>query len=163
MRAHIAVAATIFACTGAAHAEGLVAATAGVHVFRGDGAEVTLLDYAKPTALRPQGEEVWGYGYGVAWGATRLAAYLEGEGLVSLSPRSRSAPDLFVFSLFATAGAGPVVRLTDGVMGVQGTVSATVMALPVIVYLRPRLFLDGSGPELTAGLMIKVPVWGHVH
>jgi hypothetical protein len=42
-------------------------------------------------------------------------------------------------------------------------VSATVMALPVIVYLRPRLFFDGGGPQLTAGLMIKVPVWGHVH
>jgi hypothetical protein len=136
---------------------GELAATAGLNVF-GGGAEVSLLDYAKPPA--PQ---TWGHGYGVCWGATRLTGYLEAEALLSATPRSERAPDLWALSVFLTAGAGPVVRLTDRVMGVQGTLSATVLVLPLIVFLRPRMFFDGRGAELTAGLMLKVPVWWHVH
>jgi hypothetical protein len=136
---------------------------AGIQFTGATGGELTFLRYTKAAELEAGTPGRWGHGFGLVVGSTPRTAYLEAEGVLSLTPRSSPGYDLWAFTLFGTAGLGPVVRLTDGRAGLQATAAGTVLALPLILFVRPRWYLADPRPQLVAGFMLKFPVWVHLH
>jgi len=138
-------------------------ALAGVQFTGATGWELSLLTYTKAAELEAGTPGRWGHGLGLVLGSTPRTAYLEAEGALSFTPRSSPGYDLWAFSLFGTAGVGPVARLTDRKVGLQATIAGTVFALPLILFLRPRWYLADTRPQLVMGFMIKFPIWFHGH
>jgi hypothetical protein len=126
---------------------------AGVQSADGFGGELSVLRFDS------SGRVLEG-GYGLVAGGTEGTGYFEAEGVLTVTPRSNGAPDIWIFKTLLTASAGPVVRWRGGVLGVQATVSAAVMFVPIIVFVRPRMFLDESGADVVFGAMFKIPLWG---
>jgi hypothetical protein len=52
-----------------------------------------------------------------------------------------------------------VVRWRDGAVGVQATLSATFLAVPVMLFVRPRVFF-ARDRDVVAGFMLKLPLLG---
>jgi hypothetical protein len=101
-------------------------------------------------------------GGGGACGVTTGGAYCEAEGVLILTPHSDALAKLGEeYPLLAfTAGVGPALRFGDGAAGVQATFSATLLLLPVQIFVRPQKFRGQTGVVIESGLMLKLPVWG---
>jgi hypothetical protein len=98
-------------------------------------------------------------GGGLVTGADRRTVYGELEGILIYAPHDEAAATLgHEYPLvYVTGGLGPVARWDGGAPGFQATVSLTAL-LPLTVVARAQRFFDGSGVELTGGLMLKAPV-----
>lgn len=132
------------------------ALVAGYQHADGKGGELSVLCLTRKRGAW-SGPGLSARGWGLVAGATGGSGYVEGEGVLipgwRLPHWSGSGP----LSLVLTGGGGPVVRWRDGAAGVQATFSATWIAVPVMLFVRPRAFLSG-GTDVVVGFMFKLPL-----